>query len=47
MKDNIASGFISPDPQVVNTKDLRVHDHRKENASSKAHPLHEPMTAVG
>jgi hypothetical protein len=26
MKDNIASGFISPDPQVVNTKDLRLYD---------------------
>jgi hypothetical protein len=26
MKDNIASGFISPDPQVVNTKDLRLYE---------------------
>ena len=39
MKDNIASGFISPDPQVINTKDLLLHDHRKDNGSSKAHPL--------
>jgi len=36
MKDNIASGFISPDPQVVNAEDLLLQDHRKPNGSSAA-----------
>jgi hypothetical protein len=40
MMDNIASGFISPDPQVINAKDLLLQGHRKANGSSKVHSLH-------
>jgi hypothetical protein len=47
MYDNIASGFLSPDPQVINTKDATMHHHRHRNGSAKMHPLDEPMAAVG
>jgi hypothetical protein len=47
MYDNIASGFLSPDPQVVNTKDASMHRHQHRNGSAKLHSLGEPMAAVG
>jgi hypothetical protein len=46
MQDNIASGFLSPDPQVTNTKDS-MHSHETRNGSSKGRSLDEAMAAVG
>jgi len=46
MQDNIASGFLSPDPQVTNTKDS-LHSRKTRNGSSKWRSLDEAMAAGG
>jgi hypothetical protein len=46
MKDNIASGFLSPDPQVTNTEDS-MYSHKTRNGSSRGRSVDEAMVAGG
>jgi hypothetical protein len=47
MKNNINSGFLSPDPQVTNSPNISVQNHRTRNGASTGRPAGEQLAALG